>query len=110
MEKKKRELVYAKYNGKCAYCGNPIEYKDLKVDHIIPEKKGGTDDIENLMPACETCNHYKGHSNLFKFKHMMKFIHKKISKLYIIKVALRFGLIEIKEFDSFYYEKKDLNQ
>jgi hypothetical protein len=37
----------------------------------------------------------------------MKSIKRKIEKLYIIKVAQRFGLIKIEEFEDFYYEKVD---
>lgn len=100
-----REIVFRKYDGKCAYCGCELELHDLKIDHFIPKKKGGTDDIENLMPSCEICNHYKDAHNIDKFKSMMKKIKNKISKLYIIKVAQRYNLISIKDFTEFYYEK-----
>lgn len=29
-------------------------------DHIIPRAEGGVDDVENLRPGCETCNHDRG--------------------------------------------------
>ena len=32
--KKIRQQVYDKYNGRCAYCGCKLEYKDMQVDHI----------------------------------------------------------------------------
>lgn len=107
MKRNIREIVYSKFNGRCAYCGTHLTFEEMKIDHFVPKKSGGSEDIENLMPSCETCNHYKGHSNIFKFKKMMQTIHKKISKLYIIKVAQKFGLITIKEFENFFYEKKD---
>ena len=31
-----RRLVYNKFDGRCAYCGQPIEFKDMQVDHIKP--------------------------------------------------------------------------
>lgn len=99
-----RIKVLNKYNKKCAYCGNDITIEDMKVDHILPQSKGGTDDMDNLMPACEICNHYKDSHNLIKFKYLLNNIIKKIKKLYIIKVAMRYGLIEFKEFSNFYYE------
>jgi 5-methylcytosine-specific restriction endonuclease McrA len=108
MKKSLRIEVYNKFNQCCAYCGNYIEYDDMKIDHFLPQKSGGTDDISNLMPCCEICNHYKDSHNIHKFKIMMKNIKKKIEKLYIVKVAMRFGLIDIKEFKGFFYEKKDL--
>lgn len=34
ISKKTREAVYQKYGGRCAYCGRPIAYKDMQVDHL----------------------------------------------------------------------------
>ena len=39
MTKKQREVIYDKYNGHCAYCGKKIEYKDMQVDHVIPQRR-----------------------------------------------------------------------
>ena len=30
-------------------------------DHIIPRAWGGSDDVENLRPACQPCNQARGH-------------------------------------------------
>jgi len=49
------ELVKA-YNNRCAYCK---KRKKLTVDHIIPLSKGGTNTIENIVPACGGCNSRK---------------------------------------------------
>jgi 5-methylcytosine-specific restriction endonuclease McrA len=46
------ELV-ARYRGQCAYCGGP---GPLQADHRIPLGRGGTNYIENIIPACEPCN------------------------------------------------------
>lgn len=32
-----RKQVYEKYNRHCAYCGCELKYKDMEVDHVIPE-------------------------------------------------------------------------
>jgi hypothetical protein len=37
LPKKVREQVHKKYNGKCAYCGIDITYKQMQVDHAIPQ-------------------------------------------------------------------------
>ena len=39
----------------CAYCGQMAN----TVDHILPVSKGGTDDMENLVAACTSCNSRK---------------------------------------------------
>lgn len=63
------------YKNKCAYCG--IEEKDLNKkfedprwhkfteDHVIPITKGGTDYINNIVPACQACNSSK-HNKLLQ--------------------------------------------
>lgn len=50
--KKIRQIVYDKHRGHCAYCGREIAYKDMQVDHIYPQYRGGKDDLDNLNPAC----------------------------------------------------------
>ena len=35
----------------------PEHYLDgCNVDHIVPVSKGGTNDLDNLVTACEQCN------------------------------------------------------
>lgn len=69
-KKKKIELVFQKTNGKCWYCGCDLfsEYifdendkcvmtiRRWHVDHVYPYSKGGSDEIENLVPSCISCN------------------------------------------------------
>jgi len=38
------------------YCDAPAAH----VDHVIPRSRGGSDDIDNLVPACARCNLSKG--------------------------------------------------
>ena len=47
----------------CHYCGEELvttgsPYQDLyaTVDHIIPKSRGGSDEPDNLVPACRRCN------------------------------------------------------
>ena len=44
ISKSKREEVYQKYNGHCAYCGREIAYKDMQVDHFLPLRAWGIED------------------------------------------------------------------
>ena len=51
-----KRIVYAKYNGKCAICGQPVKFKKMTVDHKVPLSKDGTNAMSNLQLACRSCN------------------------------------------------------
>lgn len=83
ISKSKREAVYRKYNGHCAYCGREISYKDMQVDHFQPLRAwgiedAGTDDLDNLMPSCRMCNHYKRAHSLETFRRYIAEIPRKL--------------------------------
>lgn len=41
---------------RCRYCGHTAAVAELRVDHVIPEALGGTDEPSNLVAACDPCN------------------------------------------------------
>lgn len=43
----------AEYGGCCAYCGVPGRQS---LHHVVPLSKGGSNWIENIVPACLSCN------------------------------------------------------
>lgn len=120
LTKEERLQIYNKYNGHCAYCGKPIEYKDMQVDHIKPlfhnwsneEKerilpKGyfGDDSIENMNPSCRSCNFYKSTLTLESFRNDIGQITSRLNKLFIYRLAKAYGLInETNNEVKFYYE------
>lgn len=133
-----RQKIYGKYNGHCAYCGKEIEYKDMQVDHLVPQRimKGiraeawakcewtqrdkerygeykptGVNDENNLMPSCRRCNHYKRGHALNEFRYYMITLIDRVKDIYIVKVALDYGIIEEKEQwnGKFYFDKFDDN-
>jgi 5-methylcytosine-specific restriction endonuclease McrA len=55
--RKLREAVFDRDGVACTYCGSP---DNITVDHAIPLTRGGTNDLENLTPACKPCNSSKG--------------------------------------------------
>ncbi len=64
-----RAAVWEMTNGRCFYCGvwtNP--YETFEIDHIRPKKRRGTDDIDNLVPSCTTCNQSKGEQLLEEWR------------------------------------------
>lgn len=52
-----RWTVWERDNFTCQECGTR---RNLSIDHIIPESKGGTLDLDNLQTLCATCNSRKG--------------------------------------------------
>ena len=53
--------------GKCIHCNTKLVVSDdgrrlgeATLEHVIPDAKGGTNDIRNLAVACARCNREKG--------------------------------------------------
>src|ERR1035437_3177732 len=55
-----RYEVLKRAGGRCELCGIPHEERALEVDHIIPRKEGGPDDLANYQALCWRCNANKG--------------------------------------------------
>ena len=107
--KMKRELIHQKYSGKCAYCGKDITVKSMQIDHMTSKYHGGTNDIENLMPTCRRCNHYKRAEDLEPFRETLKTLIYRLKKIYIVNVAEDYGIMQYAEWDGlFYFEKVDI--
>jgi 5-methylcytosine-specific restriction endonuclease McrA len=56
------------FSHKCStrWCSNCITVFDFQIGHDIPESKGGTLAIANLIPICSRCN--LSMSNVYSFK------------------------------------------
>ncbi len=53
----------------CVYCGTK---KNLNIDHVIPQSKGGRNTFENTVTACVSCNSRKGNRTLREAKMFYK--------------------------------------
>lgn len=51
------QVLQEKYDYRCFYCGKQAK---LTKDHVLPVSKGGEDTIDNIVPACLSCNRRKG--------------------------------------------------
>lgn len=60
--KLRREAVYYRDHGVCAYCEKTLTLNDLTYDHVIPRVKGGAHAWENIVSSCPSCNSKKGDS------------------------------------------------
>jgi len=56
-----RRFVAQRANYCCEYCLSQHEFSPdpFSIEHIIPQSKGGTDELENLALACQGCNNKK---------------------------------------------------
>lgn len=114
-----RKVIHQKFNGHCAYCGHVLQDetgKYMQVDHVEPLVrdwfKGGKPidkkkDIEkNMFPACPKCNNYKHSMSLESFRNEVKLSPERLKVHAAYNNAVRFGMIEFKEWDGlFYFEK-----
>ena len=46
-----RKSIKEAWNNCCAYCGQNTE--QMTIDHVIPQAKGGTDELTNVLCWCE---------------------------------------------------------
>jgi len=68
-----RESLFKGYNKRCVYCRNPLLFKNMQIDHVIPKSYGKEkaisnyglnpdfelDSYYNLVPSCASCNNMK---------------------------------------------------
>lgn len=57
--------AFDRHGWQCHYCG--ID-GPLTADHVTPRAFGGTDDADNLVPACRTCNTSRGKKPYQEFR------------------------------------------
>lgn len=58
------ENLKAQYNWTCPSCLKKEPEVKLTRDHIIAISKGGTDNIENIQPLCNSCNSKKSNKTI----------------------------------------------
>ena len=68
--------IFDKNGGHCWHCGKQLAWSNYgrkrargawEVDHSIARYNGGTDQINNLVPSCISCNRSKGPMNTRQF-------------------------------------------
>lgn len=126
MNKNKRQLIYNKFNGLCAYTGKPLG-DDWQVDHMISKRfalcrageylETDINSFDNLIPALRIVNHYKRAFELEGFRQYMLTFHLRLAKLpknplvkssvrrkeYMYKVADAFEITVDKPFCGIFY-------
>jgi 5-methylcytosine-specific restriction endonuclease McrA len=104
----KRERIYRKFGGHCAYCGKPISPRQMQVDHFVPIFRGwdekvlegfglerGNSQEENLYPSCARCNRWKSTWTIEQFrKEIFLQIERLNKRSNNYTMAKDFGLVE----------------
>ena len=105
---KERKQVFDMFHGHCAYCGTEVTFRGMQVDHKIPLAAGGEDTLENMYPACRSCNHYKHTLDIEGFRVYLEGIPKRLNRDCIAyQVGFRFGIVKLGESKvKFYFEKE----
>lgn len=127
-----RNIVYSKFNGKCAYCGYKLKIHDMQVDHIIPKSTytfhmetkhkvpsflshlthQDVNHIDNLFPSCQVCNLRKLNYSLEDFRSEIgDLVNILENKSQTYKLAKRFNFVSTKQVKSFkfYFENEQEN-
>ena len=91
----------AKLNGELYVEGSSpspcTKCQGMQVDHVIPINgwsEQGEDTLDNMLPACRSCNHYKSRSTLEGFRKMVENMPTVLMRDSVTyKNAVRFGLV-----------------
>ena len=127
MNKKDRQIIFDKYDGHCAYCGEILILKPLHVDHIIPQANFmwhidnnykippflqhltiyDLNHIDNLFPTCGVCNRWKSTFDIETFRNEIFMQTDRLCKYSAsFRMAKRYSLVQY-TFNPvvFYFEK-----
>ena len=55
-----RHALYGRQEGICAGCQVMFPFRNMAVDHVVAQSKGGSDHLDNLQLLCGACNSAKG--------------------------------------------------
>lgn len=65
-----RKEVFIRDSHTCQYCG--LRSSNLTIDHVIPRSRGGLHTWDNVVAACQPCNHRKGGKSLTEARMTLK--------------------------------------
>lgn len=64
------KMILEIWDHRCAYCQKP--HRKLTQDHVIPLSRGGSHTVNNVVPACRSCNSRKFTKDVDEFLQQMK--------------------------------------
>lgn len=73
------EQTLINQGGNCALSGIPIDLLTCEIDHILPETRGGSDELSNLRLVCTRANEAKGNMTDAEFFELCRNVIRKSS-------------------------------
>jgi len=107
LSKKIRFEIFKRDSFTCQYCGRKSPNIILEVDHINPVKRGGKNDLLNLITSCFDCNRGKS-ANPISDNSMVEKQRKQIEELNLKRQQLEMMLDwrnELDNIDDFSHQK-----
>ncbi|WP_275347662.1 HNH endonuclease [Xenorhabdus bovienii] len=104
LTKKQRAVIREKFGGRCAYCGHELPATGWHADHAEPIMRYGAgqcnypenDTIENMMPACRSCNIYKHSADIETFRRVItRELQNSINRTQCLRTGQRLGILKL---------------
>ena len=79
----------------------------MTIDHIIPQSKGGKDNLENTIPSCQLCNSQKSNRSVEEFRIFLETITDTLDENKYYRIALRYKKVAVVKRSPvvFYFEQ-----
>lgn len=104
-----RGKVRNRFDGCCAYCGDPLD-ETFHVDHVEPALRGvhedtlrrlgmrpGEESEDNYFPACRPCNQSKGTLTVPEFRTYLRVLPTVLARdSSQLRMAVKFGQVKLK--------------
>jgi 5-methylcytosine-specific restriction endonuclease McrA len=121
MNKKDRATLLSKTNGRCGYCGTPLDGIKWHADHMEPVERQSNyvhgkgfvktgkmlapqnDHIDNMMASCPQCNVLKNCFNVESFRNIIKNRIEVLEQQTAYRTAKRYGMVQETNIEIVFY-------
>jgi len=56
----RKKVLFNRDNWECQYCGDPLTWANIEIEHVMPSSRGGQTTWKNCVASCHSCNKKKG--------------------------------------------------